>query len=486
MTTSIVQQRAEKALAQFAKYGGKGQPSEDDLVFEGTRFVIPAGMSEEQAYDFLGKHIKSQRETANFIRTFKYRPNDGAYALQQVLYAAFGTRGTGKTVWSFLGAQHPPMVTIDIGFEETASVSMGYIEVPQIAGTIQIGYEHDREKGPLFQLMVQCPKRLGPSIQGLFDMVEDYLKESSIYRGKAINAAEVPEFINVNATDRTRVVYPTKVEEQLSANIWAPIRHLDLLKKMKIPFKRAILLSGDFGVGKTLSAHVSAQICAENGVTFIHVRPEDDLQQALHTAMLYQPALLFGEDLDTVASSNNQDAASSLLDAFDGIGAKGRDVMVVMTTNYPERIIKGMLRPGRLDAVIAFTPYDTDAVEKLIGVLAPEGSLSANINWEPVHKALVNYNPAFIAEVVKRAVLYNVDRTNGDPGALTTEDLVAAGEGLRPQFEDMTGAGEGTGLPTMDMALQGAVSAAVTKVMDQARLLDYDGDFTGSIQVSTE
>ncbi|NIS12736.1 MAG: AAA family ATPase, partial [Thermoplasmata archaeon] len=88
---------------------------------------------------------------------------------------------------------------------------------------------------------------------------------------------------------------------------------------------------------------------------FIQCRPGiDNVYDAMKTARLYQPAVVFYEDVDTIAQGDQTQghvAVTQLLDIFDGLTAKSTKILAILTTNHPEKIHKGMVRPGRLDAV---------------------------------------------------------------------------------------------------------------------------------------
>jgi chaperone BCS1 len=64
---------------------------------------------------------------------------------------------------------------------------------------------------------------------------------------------------------------------------------------------------------------------------------------------------------------------SSLLNELDGVGAKeGR--ILIMTTNYRDRLDSALLRPGRVDMEVAFDYASTPVVQGLfLAFYAPNG-----------------------------------------------------------------------------------------------------------------
>lgn len=471
--TAKQEQASEKRLlATLAELGGK-RVTDDDIVFEGTKIVLPNTMTPRSAIKFLTQHIEQQEEVTQFSRVMNYRPWDGAHAMQSALKKVFGTTGIAKATYSFFGKNPPQVITIDVGVNQQAQVPWGQIEFPILNATLYLGQSNHPEFGPLFSLTVECPRKFGGHVEGLFKAIENELREHSIYRGKSFNGATMPQFIDPYSVNRKKVVYNDDVERQLEANIWGVLRHTEVQRKAGLPLKRAVLLSGPYGTGKSMAAALTGQVAVENGWTFVQCRPgKDNLAEVMQTALLYQPAVVFYEDVDTIAQGGDPDQVSQLLDLFDGITAKGTELIVVMTTNHAELIHKGMVRPGRLDAVIKIEALNHQGVENLIKATVPQYLMGEELDYELIGKAMEGFLPAFIKEAIDRAVRYNIARTNGQPEKLTTDDFVDAALGLRPQLDLMNGAGEGTRPDSLTVAMTNVAKEAATQAVTGVVLTD--------------
>src|SRR5690606_16211653 len=209
-------------LRELARLGGE-LTTEDDLTFRGTEFVIPESLTVTDAIDYLRAYQRSMEEETQFSKTFRYRPWDGAYALQNALKRVFGSSGIGQATYSMFGKNPPSMVTINVGVDETVQVPWGAVQMPLIDGTLYLGVAHNPEYGALFSLTVEAPKRYRSHVEGLFRVIEDELRTSSIYRGKAIDGQENAEFLDLSGVDRSKVVYSDEVMAQLDANVWSLI-----------------------------------------------------------------------------------------------------------------------------------------------------------------------------------------------------------------------------------------------------------------------
>ncbi len=459
------QQRSqERLLEKLAELGGE-RINDDELVREGSKFIIPASMTARDARRFLKDYIEREESEHRYSRTFRARPWDGAAALERGMRKLFGTVGLPKPTLGFFSSTPPELRTINVGVNETLQVPWGQIEAPMLGEGSFIytsGFQDD-EYGPLFALVIDAPRKYRAVVEGLFKVIEDELSEHSIYRGQAITGQDDPEFVDLRTVDPDKVVYSEHDRVQLEANLWSLLRHTDQHRREGLSLKRAVVLGGDYGTGKTLTALRTAQIANENGWGFIMCRPgRDDIEQAFATARLLQPCVVFVEDVDNLSNSNNsEDHISRVLDLFDGLSSKGTELIAVMTTNHLSKLHKGMFRPGRIDAVIEFKGFDTPAFERFISLTVGRENLDPLVDWDTVAVAMEGYRPAWIAEAAARAKRYSMVQNDGTVGTIGTEDLVNAADGLRPQLDLMNEASDVRVKPTLDGALRDIVDEAL-------------------------
>jgi len=712
---------------------GSGAVGDDSIAFEGTKIILPASLAGpgglQEAGKFLHDYEEQQETKFEMSREFPYRPYDGAAAFDRAMKRVFGTAGIGKSWRDMFGGEHlPQLISVDTGPDSTEQVPWDLVKFSLLDAVFDIEYIHDEERGILSHISVTAPRKHKARIEGFFRVIEDELRQRSIYRGKAVTGAEHPGFFDERLVDPRKVVYNDDVIEQLNANVWSVIDHADQMRLNGIPLKRAFLLegswgciSGDAGVtvnrggkgfsvriedlvrrlngedaryswdpdiptfvqrevngvvrlarlerawcsgvkqtfkvttdtgreiratdehpfltergwlrldelkvgdevhvrgeqkgdgrtvkplyerataphhpyrdaqdlvpvhrmvteaeasgvsyeeflakvrsgdtagmqfldtsvwavhhkdtdshnndpgnlqvmthrehhqlhakmstannvlckvatervvsvesygeemtydlsvegdphnfiaegfvvhntGKTLAGALTAQHATAAGWTFILVRPEDNPLMALRTAQLYSPAVVWVEDVDNVANKNkNRAQIGAVLDAMDNIAGKNTEVMVGFTTNYPDLIEKGMLRPGRIDAVIHVGALEASKVERLVRVTVPEHLLK-DVDYEQVAKSYDGYVPAYAVEAAQRAVRYSIARGNGKSGYITTRDLVFAADGLRRQLDMMNAAEEAGDLETLDGAMRRVATQAAENVLRRTQL----------------
>lgn len=482
------EQQIENVLTEIAKLGGK-LTAEDDILFQGKKLILPETMELSEAIRFLEEKREEDERKVSFSRTFKYRPWDGAHATMVALRQAFGAFSQ-RSIKTFWGENPPQLVTINVGPNDTIQVPWGRMGVVHLPGLdLYLDDAQDRELGSIFRIVAQGPRKYRHHVEGIFRLVEQELERNSIYRGKAFDGQSMPNFLDLSGVDPTKVIYSESTLEQLDANIWSVLRWPDKMQELGMPLKRAILLEGPYGTGKTLAAFLTAKIAVDSGWSFLLCRPgQDDLMDVMQTARLYQPAVVFFEDVDALASASQQTMIPKLLDIFDGIKAKGTRIICVLTTNHVERIHKGMVRPGRLDAVVHIGELDAGGLRRLVEAVVPPELLDVALDWDAVCRAMAGFLPAFAKESIDRAMRYNIARNQGKATELSTRDFVAAAEGLRPQLELMETAKDTSPQPRLDRALDAVIQASVNHVIERelhgATLVDGDGDVMATIETN--
>lgn len=448
------------------------------------RIVLPQGFGYSRSIQILQRKQAEQEEPTSFTRIFKYRYPDGAYAMTQVLKARYGLT-LAKGTQTMFGTRPASTMEVTVGVGETVTCLWETVEIPSLPGSeIYLTGTHDRKHGTVFACMFTGPRKHKSEAEGLFNAVDEYLKLHSIYRGHALAGAEELEFMDLRTFDARQVVFAAPVKEALENLLFGPIRNAELFRAEGIPLKRALLFHGPFGTGKTSIGMITAQVAEANGWTFITARPGDRVADVLKTAVLYQPAVVLVEDIET-ESDNAEDprAVSKLLDAFDGATSKGTEIIMVLTSNHIEQIHKGMLRPGRIDATVEVAALDRTGVEELIKAVVNPMKLGDDVDYDVVYAAMDGFLPAFVKAAIDRAKTWSVNRVGRDY-VLNTDDLAGAAMSLHDQLARMNDAKEGVKGPELQRAFEALVNGEVVKVVN-ATEVTRDGDEFGELAVTT-
>jgi len=175
--------------------------------------------------------------------------------------------------------------------------------------------------------------------------------------------------------------------------IETPLEHHEQLERIGARPIKGVLFTGEPGTGKTLLARI---IAARSGATFYEVsgpeifskwygQSEELLRRIFEDAAAHGPAIIFFDEIDSVAGRRDEDAheaskrvVAQLLTLMDGFTAE-QNVVVIAATNRPDDIDGALRRPGRFDWEIDFPlPAEGDRLAILQASsrgLATKGSL---------------------------------------------------------------------------------------------------------------
>lgn len=434
---------AEFRNRKVVDIGGKEFP-----IFEtkGTKIAVPEGMHKLEAAEWLYKQHQEEQKMVGVNEEIKGFPLDAAVALFKSLNKHFGWTDT-QSVPTWFGAIPPQLITVATGVRDSIQVPWGRINMPGIEdGYIQWSGAAKPDGTLYMRVNGEVKKKDRETIAKIVRDAKEILAKESIYKGKAIRVkfpeldpdngpdiSNMPSFYDTSKVRPEEVVFAKPVEDQINVSLFTPIRHTEACRKNKIPLKRTVLFAGTYGVGKTLTAAVTAQEAEKYGWTFIMPESAEDLRAAVEFAKQYEPAIIFVEDIDSVVKGDRSVDMDSILNIVDGAESKGRELMIVLTTNHPDLINKAMLRPGRIDALIEVAPPDAYAAEKLIRVYA-RTLLKEGEDVTPASKMLAGHKPASIREIVERAKLAAIFNHGENADHITNEDLVVAINIMQPHF----------------------------------------------------
>jgi transitional endoplasmic reticulum ATPase len=218
---------------------------------------------------------------------------------------------------------------------------------------------------------------------------------------------------------------------------------------------QGILLYGPPGTGKTMLARALA---TEIGADFREIRTpeildkwlgasERNIKRIFRDARRYRaPTVLLFDEFDSIISyaGAGGDAASQAVNAVAGIFKQemndlieeNPNVIVVATTNFPQRVDESLVRSGRFDVKLAIPPPDAagraQILTKMVRQLIAEHEVAGfrmfadDLDVERLAAATEGMTGADIKEVLRRAQLDKAmqeARTGTPPAPIGEDDL---------------------------------------------------------------
>ena len=336
---------------------------------------------------------------------------------------------------------------------DVIQVPFGGYKFPNVEGEIIIQVATVRGI-PMLQLIGQVKKKERTIVMEIVELTTKFAREQSIYRGKSIilekdessngiDFSHPLDFFNPRSGNEIPI-FNADTERLINVAVMTPISKSAACRAANVPLKRGILFEGPYGCGKTLVSRQVAQVANDANWTFILCTSAQALKYALTFAKMYQPAVVFAEDIDRVMGSRNE-GANDLINQIDGVVGKNDEIITVLTTNFAEKIDKAMLRPGRLDAVVSIRPPEAEAVQRLIRFYAGP-LLDEKDDIQKIGEKLAGEIPASIREVVERSKLAML--ANGHK-KITSADLDVMADSLK-NHKDLMDRAKGAGADDPD------------------------------------
>lgn len=405
------------------------------VKFEGREIKLPAdpeNMDFDVAIDTIGRVRDQENQKFDVNEVVVGAPWDVLVAIYRAMQEIYGVV-LSESIKTWFGEIKPDFVTVHTGHksQDRIQVPMGQMSLPGVADPVRIGMVNNGA-----YIVGQVRRRDRARLVEIANRAREIIRRDSVYKSKAVRLmvdedgdlqlSVQPEFIDLDRVQVSDMIHTKATQMLIDTSIFAPLRYTEACRRNRVPLKRGILLEGRYGTGKSLTARVTAKVANDHGWTFIMLNRAQGLKAAIEFARQYQPCVIFAEDIDRAADREDE-SVNDLVNLLDGLITKDMEMMVVLTTNFIEKIDRSLLRPGRFDAVISIDTPDAETAERIVRAYAGD-LLPADANLSSVGGQTAGMIPASIREVVERAKLGML--TEGRT-ALSADDLYASAIGMQ-------------------------------------------------------
>jgi len=332
------------------------------------------------------------------------------------------------------------------------------------------------------QVNFQFRRYQGDAIKGFLAYMRDELATNSIYRGQVITTGH--EYVDVSKVDRDKMVYSEEAFNLLHTWAIGSIVDADEMYRAGMRTKVSVFLEGPAGTGKTMFMLLTQNELfkrGSDGFGAVIVEPGATIEQFEAGVKLARRLAkasggvigLFTEDIEKMCE--NKMWRSRMLEAVDGAAGKNDRILLMATTNFKHKLDPALLRTGRCDALIHVGMPDQAAFQKLCELHL--GDRLADIDWDEAFPHFHDYTPSWIVNSTEAVVRGVVARTHtADNITVTTQDLIMAAQGYRPQFEAQQAAENYVEpLPTYDQVVRQTIADEVEAAVEagQTDMTDY-------------
>lgn len=269
--------------------------------------------------------------------------------------------------------------------------------------------------------------------------------------------ANVADVAGISEIERPKITFADvggmePLKEAIRLKIIHPLKHAELFKAYGQKAGGGMLMYGPPGCGKTHLARATAgEVQAGFIVVGLHEildmwtgNTEKNLHSLFEQARRNKPCVLFFDEVDALAASRADFRTSSMrhainqfLTEMDGVNTSNEGVLVLAATNAPWHLDSAFRRPGRFDKILFVPPPDAEG-RGAIARLHTQGKPQADLDFAAIASATEGFSGADLKALVERAIegkLKDAMRT-GVPKPLTTRDLIAAGQVMKPSTRE--------------------------------------------------
>ena len=225
----------------------------------------------------------------------------------------------------------------------------------------------------------------------------------------------------------------------LKEGVELPLKNPQAFERLGIRPAKGFLLYGPPGTGKTLLAKAVAKEAEAN---FISIKSSDllskwygeseqQIARMFARARAVAPCVVFIDEIDSLVpargTSGNEPqvtarVVNTILAEMDGMEELS-SIVVIGATNRPTLVDPALLRPGRFDELVYVGAPDLAGREHILKIHTKDMPLADDVSLADVAKQAERFTGADLEDVVRRAGLVAIRRSDGAPDTVSAADF---------------------------------------------------------------
>ena len=247
-------------------------------------------------------------------------------------------------------------------------------------------------------------------------LIEYENKGSGKYESFRIESDRNNKFSSEDAMGFNGVAGMEELKDLLYSEIILPLQQKELYERYRIGLPNGILLYGPPGCGKT---YIAKKLAEEVTYNFMAIKPSDLASTYVHgtqekigklfrQAREKAPSIVLIDEIDAFLPERSERLdhhySSEVNEFLSQVSDCSRDgIVLIGTTNRPDRIDPAALRTGRIDKIIYVPPPDCKARVALFNLFLKDRPISKDIDYAILANATENYIVSDIKAIVNDA-----------------------------------------------------------------------------------
>ncbi|TPX62096.1 hypothetical protein PhCBS80983_g00716 [Powellomyces hirtus] len=218
------------------------------------------------------------------------------------------------------------------------------------------------------------------------------------------------------------------VKELLHESVVWFYRNAEAFQRLGIRPSKGVLLYGPPGTGKTL---LGKAVATESGANFLSIsiadlikgevgESEKAIAKTFETARRCSPCVVFMDELEALFSRHDQmgdvgkKLFSQLIIEIDALDWTTSQVVLLCATNHPQCLDPSLLRPGRIDRLVAVRPPSKSERIAILKTISSQVTLHSDVQFEEIALRTRGKTGADLKELLRRASLAALSRSGFD------------------------------------------------------------------------
>ena len=274
---------------------------------------------------------------------------------------------------------------------------------------ILVTYVHDNNKERYHWIIAETPNIANEFMRAVCDWTSPVEGEILVFEdGGWHNSQKLFDAIKSASFDD--LVLPAGLKQSIADDFTRFLASRSLYEQYSLPWKRGVMLTGPPGNGKT---HMVKAIVSHLNLPCLYVKSfesscgvEAGIRRVFNRARQQKPCLIVMEDIESLMPKK---ARSYFLNELDGF-AQNTGVIVLATTNYPERLDPAIIdRPSRFDRKYHFgLPQLQERLQYLQTKLHDDAQLS-EAGCQQVAVLTEGFSFAYLKELVVSSLVEWID-----------------------------------------------------------------------------
>ncbi|RPF71234.1 CDC48 family AAA ATPase [Aurantiacibacter spongiae] len=238
-----------------------------------------------------------------------------------------------------------------------------------------------------------------------------------------------------------------EAEDMLREGVELPLKNPQAFERLGIRPAKGFLLYGPPGTGKTLLAKAVAKEAEANFISMKssdllskwYGESEQQIARMFARARAVAPCVIFIDEIDSLVPARGSGAGepqvtarvvNTILAEMDGMEELS-SIVVIGATNRPTLVDPALLRPGRFDELVYVGAPNEAGREHILKIHTSEMPLAEDVDLAALAKKAERFTGADLEDVVRRAGLNAIRRSDGAPDSVTARDFEDAFEDSR-------------------------------------------------------